>query len=190
MCSLWSQGPWTWKVSCLLCSLCCHTTCLCSWSWFDCHYRISLVPSAQSTDLELASLHVSRSFSKFLTDYFWTWSRTQLLYGSTHVCEWLVCNPCFFGFFQAMCGLLHCGPVFDPNGLITGGYLYNWLQTVLNSPKEKVRLGASRVSLLRQHCALHCVTLVFFFLRSISWVTIHLYICWRAMPTSRPYSTG
>ena len=39
-----------------------------------------------------------------------------------------------------MCGLLQCGPVFDPNGLITGGYLYNWLQTVLNSPKEKVRL--------------------------------------------------
>lgn len=92
-----------------------------------------------------------------------------------------------------MCGLLQCGPVFDPNGLITGGYLYNWLQTVLNSPKEKVRLvkvGAGRVSLLRQHCALHCVTLVFFFLRSISWVTIHLYICWRTMPTSRPYSTG
>lgn len=47
-----------------------------------------------------------------------------------------------------MCGLLQCGPVFDPNGLITGGYLYNWLQTVLNSPKEKVRLvkvGAGRV---------------------------------------------
>ncbi|KAJ7393112.1 hypothetical protein OS493_008411 [Desmophyllum pertusum] len=55
----------------------------------------SLVPSAQSNDLELASLHV-------------------------------------------MCGLLQCGPVFDPNGLITGGYLYNWLQTVLNSPKEKI----------------------------------------------------
>ncbi|KAJ7393101.1 hypothetical protein OS493_008400 [Desmophyllum pertusum] len=55
----------------------------------------SLVPSAQSNDLELASLHV-------------------------------------------MCGLLQCGPVFDPNNLITGGYLYNWLQTVLNSPKEKI----------------------------------------------------
>ena len=52
----------------------------------------------------------------------------------------LVCKPCFLVFFQAMCGLLQCGPVFDPNGLITGGYLYNWLQTVLNSPKEKVRL--------------------------------------------------
>jgi len=39
-----------------------------------------------------------------------------------------------------MCGLLQCGPIFDPNGLITVGYLYNWLQTVLNSPKEKVRL--------------------------------------------------
>ena len=37
-----------------------------------------------------------------------------------------------------MCGLLQCGPAFDPNGLTTGGYLYNWLQTVLNSPKEKV----------------------------------------------------
>ena len=56
-----------------------------------------------------------------------------------------------------MCGLLQCGPVFDPNGLITGGYLYNWLQTVLNSPKEKVRfvkVGGrhfvdTRVSLLR-----------------------------------------
>lgn len=39
---------------------------------------------------------------------------------------------------QAMCALLQCGSAFDPNGLITGGYLYNWLQTVLNSPKEKV----------------------------------------------------
>ena len=37
-----------------------------------------------------------------------------------------------------MCGLLQCGPAFDPNGLSTGGYLYNWLQTVLNSPKERV----------------------------------------------------
>ena len=42
---------------------------------------------------------------------------------------------------QAMCGLLQCGPAFDRNGLITGGYLYNWLQTVLNSPKEKVGFG-------------------------------------------------
>ena len=41
---------------------------------------------------------------------------------------------------QAMCALLQCGPVFDRNGLITGGYLYNWLQLVLNSPKEKVSL--------------------------------------------------
>ena len=39
-----------------------------------------------------------------------------------------------------MCALLQCGPVFDRNGLITGGYLYNWLQLVLNSPKEKVSL--------------------------------------------------
>ena len=45
-----------------------------------------------------------------------------------------------YGFFsvQAMCGLLQCGPTFDPKGLTSGGYLYNWLQTVLNSPKEKV----------------------------------------------------
>jgi len=51
-----------------------------------------------------------------------------------------VSNPCLLLFsFQAMCGLLQCGPVFDPHGLITRGYLYNWLQTVLNSPKEKVR---------------------------------------------------
>ncbi|KAL9973951.1 hypothetical protein ACROYT_G020474 [Oculina patagonica] len=57
--------------------------------------KTSLVPSAQSNDLELASLH-------------------------------------------AMCSLLQCGPAFDPNGLITGGYLYKWLQTVLNSPKEKI----------------------------------------------------
>lgn len=41
---------------------------------------------------------------------------------------------------QAMCALLQCAPVFDRNGLITGGYLYNWLQLVLNSPKEKVSL--------------------------------------------------
>lgn len=52
----------------------------------------------------------------------------------------LVCNPRFPVFFQAMCSLLQCGPVFDPNGLITGEYLYKWLQTVLNSPKEKVRV--------------------------------------------------
>ena len=45
-----------------------------------------------------------------------------------------------FLYFQAMCGLLQCGPSFDPNGLVTGGYLYKWLQTVLNSPKEKVGL--------------------------------------------------
>ena len=31
--------------------------------WFDCHCRISLVPSAQSNDLELASLHVSSKVS-------------------------------------------------------------------------------------------------------------------------------
>lgn len=39
-----------------------------------------------------------------------------------------------------MCGLLQCGPAFDPNGLSTGGYLYNWLQTVLNSPKDRVSI--------------------------------------------------
>lgn len=42
-----------------------------------------------------------------------------------------------------MCGLLQCGPAFDPNGLITGGYLFKWLQTVLNSPKEKVSFCAN-----------------------------------------------
>ncbi|XP_068703466.1 protein furry homolog-like isoform X2 [Montipora foliosa] len=57
--------------------------------------KTPLIPSAQSNDLEMASLY-------------------------------------------AMCGLLQCGPAFDRNGLITGGYLYNWLQTVLNSPKEKI----------------------------------------------------
>ncbi|XP_029213132.2 LOW QUALITY PROTEIN: protein furry homolog [Acropora millepora] len=63
--------------------------------------KAPLVPSAQSNDLEMASLH-------------------------------------------AMCALLQCGPVFDRNGLITGGYLYNWLQLVLNSPKEKIhQLGHS-----------------------------------------------
>ena len=39
-----------------------------------------------------------------------------------------------------MCALLQCGRAFEPNGLIMGGYLYKWLQTVLNSPKERVRL--------------------------------------------------
>lgn len=92
----------------------------------------------------------------------------------------LICNPCFLVSFQAMCGLLQCGPVFDPNGLITGGYLYNWLQTVLNSPKEKVGFEREiqllvlkysaligcrqfldiRVSWLRQH---FCVTHSSFF---------------------------
>ncbi|XP_032237485.2 protein furry homolog isoform X2 [Nematostella vectensis] len=59
--------------------------------------RTILIPSAQSNDLELASLN-------------------------------------------AMCALLQCGAMFDPNGLILGGYLYNWLETVLNSPKEKIHL--------------------------------------------------
>ena len=83
-----------------------------------------------------------------------------------------VSNPCLLLFFvQAMCGLLQCGAVFDPHGLITRGYLYNWLQTVLNSPKEKVRFRQSggrhllntRVSLLRQYCASHCITLPWLF---------------------------
>ena len=42
-----------------------------------------------------------------------------------------------------MCGLLQCGPAFDPNGLATGGYLYHWLQTVLNSPKERVSISGT-----------------------------------------------
>ena len=58
------------------------------------------------------------------------------------LCEALQKKKCMsFLYFQAMCGLLQCGPSFDPNGLVTGGYLYKWLQTVLNSPKEKVGLG-------------------------------------------------
>ena len=44
---------------------------------------------------------------------------------------------------QAMCALLQCGPVFDPDGLSTDGYVYTWLQTVLNSPKEKVTTSIS-----------------------------------------------
>ena len=39
---------------------------------------------------------------------------------------------------QAMCAILQCGPMFDANGLSPSGYLYGWLQIVLNSPKEKV----------------------------------------------------
>lgn len=75
--------------------------------------KTPLISSAQSNDLELASLH-------------------------------------------AMCGLLQCGPAFDPNGLSTGGYLYNWLQTVLNSPKERIhQLGHDTlVSLLENNASI------------------------------------
>ena len=37
-----------------------------------------------------------------------------------------------------MCALCGCGPVFDFSAIKEDGYLYSWLQTILNSPKEKV----------------------------------------------------
>lgn len=139
--------------------------------WFDCHCRTSLVPSAQSNDLELASLHVSSKFSNTYRSLRLTflarralWNQTfrgmirSVLYGPVMylngIHNQLICNPCFLLSFQAMCGLLQCGPVFDPNGLITGGYLYNWLQTVLNSPKEKVRFEREIQLLVLKYSAL------------------------------------
>lgn len=72
----------------------------------------------------------------------------------------LITHP-FSCFYQVMCGLLQCGPVFDPNGLITGGYLYNWLQTVLNSPKEKVSFVRTFLEnkLSFKLLFLHCISL-------------------------------
>ena len=38
-----------------------------------------------------------------------------------------------------MCALLVCGEVFDPNAFTQEGYLYSWLDNLLNCNDERVR---------------------------------------------------
>lgn len=41
--------------------------------------------------------------------------------------------------FQAMSAVLCCGPVADNVGLSSDGYLYKWLDNILDSQDKKVR---------------------------------------------------
>ena len=41
---------------------------------------------------------------------------------------------------RAMSAVLCCGPVFDNNGFNDDGYIYHWLDTLLSSSDEKVRI--------------------------------------------------
>ncbi|XP_077984034.1 protein furry homolog-like [Glandiceps talaboti] len=53
---------------------------------------------------------------------------------------------------QAMAALLVCGPVFDNNAISPEGYLYNWLDGLLNFPDNGVhQLGKETVVLLLQN---------------------------------------
>lgn len=46
---------------------------------------------------------------------------------------------CFFNFFpKAMSAVLCCGPVADNVGLSSDGYLYKWLDNILDSQDKKV----------------------------------------------------
>lgn len=45
----------------------------------------------------------------------------------------------FFCLFQAMSAVLCCGPVADNVGLSSDGYLYKWLDNILDSQDKKVR---------------------------------------------------
>lgn len=45
----------------------------------------------------------------------------------------------FFFLFQAMSAVLCCGPVADNVGLSSDGYLYKWLDNILDSQDKKVR---------------------------------------------------
>lgn len=44
-----------------------------------------------------------------------------------------------FKLFQAMSAVLCCGPVADNVGLSSDGYLYKWLDNILDSQDKKVR---------------------------------------------------
>lgn len=44
-----------------------------------------------------------------------------------------------FLFLQAMSAVLCCGPVADNVGLSSDGYLYKWLDNILDSQDKKVR---------------------------------------------------
>lgn len=50
----------------------------------------------------------------------------------------LITNKLFF-LFQAMSAVLCCGPVADNVGLSSDGYLYKWLDNILDSQDKKVR---------------------------------------------------
>lgn len=51
----------------------------------------------------------------------------------------LLINSKFFCLFQAMSAVLCCGPVADNVGLSSDGYLYKWLDNILDSQDKKVR---------------------------------------------------
>ncbi|XP_071950730.1 protein furry homolog-like isoform X2 [Antedon mediterranea] len=53
---------------------------------------------------------------------------------------------------KAMSSLLVCGEVFDPNALYQQGYLYSWLDNLLNCPDERVhQLGKETAILLLEN---------------------------------------
>lgn len=45
---------------------------------------------------------------------------------------------CFNYFLKAMSAVLCCGPVADNVGLSSDGYLYKWLDNILDSQDKKV----------------------------------------------------
>lgn len=50
--------------------------------------------------------------------------------------------------FQAMSAVLCCGPVADNVGLSSDGYLYKWLDNILDSQDKKVK----KKSFISFHC--------------------------------------
>ena len=47
-------------------------------------------------------------------------------------------NALIYNVLQAMSALLCCGPVFEPEALQRGRYIYRWLENMLCSEEEKV----------------------------------------------------
>lgn len=55
-----------------------------------------------------------------------------------------------FSALQAMCAVLCCGPCFDPQGLLSeDGSLYPWLDLLLASDNEKVKIVSCNVLILK-----------------------------------------
>lgn len=51
----------------------------------------------------------------------------------------MICTITKSVMFQAMSAVLCCGPVADNVGLSSDGYLYKWLDNILDSQDKKVR---------------------------------------------------